>query len=103
MERHSPPLKSLLCRELTLRGAQIKTGASDLDANLALLRFYQYSPSIAKVDVARKVRHPAPHMDASTRCSVRCCQGEGGARSPPRASADGFRADMLRPGSGTRR
>uniref|UniRef100_A0A7S0Y1Q2 Eukaryotic translation initiation factor 3 subunit K n=2 Tax=Hemiselmis andersenii TaxID=464988 RepID=A0A7S0Y1Q2_HEMAN len=34
---------------------QIKTGTSDLDANLALLRFYQYSPSIAKVDVARKI------------------------------------------------
>uniref|UniRef100_A0A7S0YL26 Eukaryotic translation initiation factor 3 subunit K n=1 Tax=Hemiselmis tepida TaxID=464990 RepID=A0A7S0YL26_9CRYP len=34
---------------------QIKAGTSDLDANLALLRFYQYSPSIAKVDVARKI------------------------------------------------
>ncbi len=35
--------------------SQVKNGTHDLDANLALLRFYQYSPTTAKVDVTRKV------------------------------------------------
>jgi hypothetical protein len=34
---------------------QVKAGTCDLEANLALLRFYQYSPSIAKVPVVQKV------------------------------------------------
>mmetsp|Transcript_39090 Transcript_39090/g.96213 ORF Transcript_39090/g.96213 Transcript_39090/m.96213 type:complete len:211 (-) Transcript_39090:146-778(-) len=34
---------------------QVKNGTTDLEANLALLRFYQYSPSTAKTDVTRKI------------------------------------------------
>lgn len=40
--------------------SQIKDETHDLDANLALLRFYQYNPSIAQVEVARKVAPPLP-------------------------------------------
>jgi translation initiation factor 3 subunit K len=35
---------------------QVKGGTHDLEANLALLRFYQYNPSTTQVPIVAKVR-----------------------------------------------
>ena len=34
---------------------QVKTGTYDLEANLALLRFYQYNPTTTKIPIVAKV------------------------------------------------
>ena len=34
---------------------QVKSGFNDLEANLALLRFYQYNPSTTKIPIVSKV------------------------------------------------
>ncbi len=36
---------------------QVKGGTHDLEANLALLRFYQYNPSTTQVPIVAKVCH----------------------------------------------
>lgn len=46
------------------RAGQVSKGTYDLEANLALLRFYQYNPATAKIPIVCKVS-----------CEVRCHSG----------------------------
>lgn len=52
---------------LTLRSMQVAKGTHDLDANLALLRFYQYQPSIAKPAAITKVGTQATPLNPRPR------------------------------------
>jgi len=57
---HGRPQEERLQRLNLKTISQVKAGTLHLDANLALLRFYQYNPSTAKVEVARKVGAASP-------------------------------------------
>jgi hypothetical protein len=58
---------------LTARRRQVTKGTYDLEANLALLRFYQYAPATAKIPVVCKVSCSRVHV---------CCRSCRAGRRP---------------------